>query len=214
MRGVKKSGIFFVFLLLIFSSVFVNGGNIFEVSEDNNKLTGLSFIGDIFGFFQKLAVAPALGGAVKCEQGEFRDCTNQNGVCKHSKERCQPDGTFHGCDEEQYDHTCGYDIVEERCNDGRDNDCDGKADSNDNDCASKDGSTVLSNLEIEEKIKESKKKTDEYVSTIIGDNLVVDLTPQDDEMGEEPAPAPGGDPEDDETQEGCVDEEGNVDPTC
>jgi len=67
---------------------------------------------------------------LKCTEGQTRNCSLQEGVCRGSQEICQ-DNAWSGCN---YSLVNGYEEVEVSCNDSLDNDCDGFADCEDKDC--------------------------------------------------------------------------------
>ncbi len=71
-----------------------------------------------------------------CNPGDTKPCDNQSGVCQGAEQTCSPQRTWPGCTIGTYQqHSLHYEHPRERtCNDGLDNDCDGKTDLEDSDC--------------------------------------------------------------------------------
>jgi|GEM_PF-6775697 len=66
-----------------------------------------------------------------CTSGQTRDCPKQQGVCSGLTQTCE-NSQWRTCNYNLYN--INYQSQETSCNDGKDNDCDGKTDNQDEDC--------------------------------------------------------------------------------
>jgi len=68
----------------------------------------------------------------RCTFGSTKICDKQFGVCESSSQICGSNEIWPGCD---YTSIPNYQLIEQSCDDGLDNDCDGITDRNDFDCS-------------------------------------------------------------------------------